>query len=76
MTHCQGNDDLLHFEDFTPGQKLALDGRYEVTREEIIDFAREYDPQPHHLDDEAAKKTMSGRIGGIGLACLRHGDAA
>ena len=58
--------DLLHFEDFTPGQKLALDGRYEVTREEIIAFAREYDPQPHHLDDDAAKKTVLGGLAASG----------
>ena len=57
---------LLHFEDFSRGQKLALDGRYEVSAEEIVAFAREYDPQPHHLDDEAAKKTVLGGLAASG----------
>jgi len=51
---------LLHFEDFSAGQKLALDSRYAVTKEEIVAFAQQYDPQPHHLDDDAAKQTVLG----------------
>jgi len=57
---------VLHFEDFSPGQTLALDGRYEVTREEIVAFAERYDPQPHHLDDEAAKRTVLGGLAASG----------
>jgi len=57
---------LLHFEDFSAGQKLALDGRYTVTAEEIVAFARQFDPQPHHLDDEAAKKTVLGGLAASG----------
>jgi acyl dehydratase len=57
---------LLHFEDFAPGQKLALDSRYRLTAEEIVDFARQYDPQPHHLDDEAAKRTVLGGLAASG----------
>jgi acyl dehydratase len=49
--------DLLHFEDFPVGRKFAC-GPYEVTKEEIFEFAGEFDPQPHHLDEEAAKKSM------------------
>ena len=37
-------------------------GSYEVPREEVIEFARKWDPQPWHLDDEAAAKTLFGRI--------------
>jgi acyl dehydratase len=58
--------DLLHFEDFSIGQKLVFDERYEVTRDEIIAFAREYDPQPHHLDDEAARNTLLGGLAASG----------
>ncbi len=57
---------LLHFEDFAPGQKLALDTSYQVTKEEIIAFAQQYDPQPHHLDEEAAKKTLLGGLAASG----------
>jgi acyl dehydratase len=37
-----------------------------VTREEVLDFARKYDPQPFHLSDEAAAKTHFGRIAASG----------
>jgi len=56
---------LLHFEDFHVGQRLSL-GPYEVTKEEIVAFAREFDPQPHHLDEEAAKHSMLGGLGASG----------
>ncbi|SRR5665213_37177 len=49
--------ELLHFEDFTVGRKFAC-GPYAVTKEEILEFAREFDPQPHHLDEDAANKSM------------------
>jgi acyl dehydratase len=47
----------LTFEDFKPGHFGTFGPRH-VTREEIIAFAAEYDPQPMHLDEEAAKHTM------------------
>jgi acyl dehydratase len=52
---------VLHFEDFTPGQVEDCGFRV-VTREEIIAFAAEYDPQPMHLDEEAAR---AGMLGGL-----------
>jgi len=57
--------ELLHFEDFRAGQTFSF-GRYEVTKEEIVAFAREYDPQPHHLDEEAGRKTMLGGLSASG----------
>lgn len=51
------SEPLLHFEDFTPG-RLFFGGPYRLSREEIFAFAREFDPQPHHLDEEAAGKSM------------------
>ena len=41
-------------------------GSVEVTREEVIDFARKYDPQPFHLSDEAAAQTHFGRLSASG----------
>lgn len=52
---------MKYYEDMIVGQKVRY-GRYEVTREEAIDFASKYDPQPFHLDDEAAAKTYFGRL--------------
>ena len=57
---------MLHFEDFSVGQRHVLEPRYEVTREEIVAFAREYDPQPHHLDDAAAQQTVLGGLAASG----------
>jgi acyl dehydratase len=48
-------------EDFRVGEEFEL-GSYIVTREELIDFARKYDPFPFHLDDEVAKATPFGGI--------------
>ena len=56
---------MLYFEDIEIGVTRAY-GRYEVTREEVVQFAEKYDPQPFHLDDEAAAKTHFGRISASG----------
>ena len=55
----------LYFEDFTPGQKIEH-GQRLVTREEILAFAAQYDPQPMHLDEEAARNTMLGGLSASG----------
>ncbi len=47
----------LTFEDFTPGRFGSFGPRH-VTREEILAFAAEFDPQPMHLDEAAAAKSM------------------
>ncbi|MEY4237681.1 MAG: hypothetical protein RL339_282 [Pseudomonadota bacterium] len=57
--------DLLYFEDLEIGTRASF-GRYEVTREEVLEFAAKYDPQPFHLSDEAAAKTHFGRISASG----------
>jgi acyl dehydratase len=57
--------DLLFHEDFPVGQVLTF-GRYEVTREEVLNFAAAYDPQPFHLDDEAAAHSLFGRLAASG----------
>jgi acyl dehydratase len=48
---------MQFFEDFTIGQVIEL-GKYTLTREEIIEFAEKYDPQPFHLSDEAAQNSI------------------
>jgi len=48
---------MLSFEDFPPGH-FGTFGPRRVTREEILAFAAEFDPQPMHLDEAAAEKTM------------------
>jgi acyl dehydratase len=51
----------LTFEDFEPGQVLEL-GSHVVTEEEIVAFARQWDPQPFHVDPEAAKESVFGGL--------------
>lgn len=56
---------MKYFEDIEIGSRTAF-GSYTVTREEVIDFATKYDPQPFHLSDEAAAKTHFGRLSASG----------
>ncbi|QIN79771.1 dehydratase [Rubrobacter marinus] len=51
----------LYFEDFEEGQVFEL-GERTLTKEEIIAFAREYDPQPFHVDEEAAGASAFGGL--------------
>ena len=55
----------LHWEDFKPGD-VAIYGPRHVTREEIIAFAAEFDPQPMHLDEAAGAASLMGGLGGSG----------
>lgn len=51
----------IYFEDFAPGDELQTPG-VTVTEGQIIDFALQFDPQPFHLDTEAAKGTVFGGL--------------
>ena len=53
------------FEDFPVGQVMDY-GSYHVTAEEIVSFAREFDPQPFHVDESAAKASMLGGLSASG----------
>jgi acyl dehydratase len=70
MQDCKGNhtvqmllpsDGLLHFEDLLPGMSLTS-GAKTVSRDDIIAFALDFDPQPIHLDDAAAKASIVGGL--------------
>ena len=50
-----------YFEDFRPGEVIEF-GDYLVTEEEIVDFARRYDPQPFHVDRKAAAESIYGGL--------------
>ena len=51
----------IYWEDLPTGTVMDL-GSYEVTKEEILEFARKYDPQPFHVDEEAAKDSIFGGL--------------
>jgi acyl dehydratase len=57
---------LNSFDELSVGQEFQF-GSFVMTREEILDFARRYDPQPFHLDEDAAKRTIYGGLIASGL---------
>jgi acyl dehydratase len=60
-----------YWEDFEPGA-VSIYGPRLVSREEIVAFAAEFDPQPMHLDEAAASQTLLGGLGASGwhVCCL------
>jgi len=56
---------VLYFEDF-PAGRVDESAPRTITLEEMLEFARKYDPQPFHLDEEAARKTIFGGLIGSG----------
>ena len=59
---------VLYFEDLEPGFEQRTREPYRVERDEVIEFARRWDPQPFHVDEEAAKRSIFGGI----IACMPH----
>lgn len=55
----------IAFEDFRPGEVTTYGG-WTVTREEIVDFARRFDPQPFHLDEAAGRASLLGGLSASG----------
>jgi acyl dehydratase len=60
---------LTSLDELSPGQEFDL-GRFSLPLEEVLDFARRYDPQPFHLDAEAAKASIFGTLVASGLHTL------
>jgi len=53
------------FQDFPVGREIAL-GPLTLTRESVVAFARDFDPQPFHLDDAAAEASLFGALSASG----------
>ena len=60
---------MLYAEDLAVGQRFQF-GSYEISEEEILRFARQYDPVPIHTDKEAAAKGPFGGLIASGLQTL------
>lgn len=52
---------MRFYEDFEKGD-VEKGGTYEVTRDEMVEFAEKYDPQPFHVDEEAARESHFGGL--------------
>jgi acyl dehydratase len=50
-----------YLEDFEPGEVIEV-GSHTFTKDEIVEFATRYDPQPFHVDEEAARKSHWGGL--------------
>ena len=59
---CAAMKRLRTFEDFRVGQTIELGAEQELTREEIVEFARRWDPQPFHLDEDAGRASPFGGL--------------
>lgn len=63
------SDKPSYLEDFQVGDRTET-GEFTVSRDMIVSFAEQYDPQPMHLDDNAAKGTVFGELVGSGWQTL------
>lgn len=52
---------MRYYEDIEVGETQEF-GEYHVTKEEIIEFAEQYDPQPFHTDEKAAEESAFGEL--------------
>ncbi|OLU17539.1 dehydratase [Pseudomonas sp. PA1(2017)] len=57
---------LHYLDDLTPGQRFTGATRARVDEDAIKAFAREFDPQPFHLDNEAARQSLFGSLAASG----------
>jgi len=76
---CSGSTTLRYFEDFAVGDAFELGSR-SLSQDQIIAFGRDYDPQPFHVDPEAAKSGPFGTLiasgwqtVGVFMSLLVHG---
>ena len=60
---------IASFDELSVGQHFDF-GTLEMTREEILDFGRRYDPQPFHVDEDAAAEGPFGGLIASGLHTL------
>ncbi len=67
MTHASGDDAhrLLYLDDLHVGQRFST-GAHALDEGQVIAFASQFDPQPFHLDDAAARNTMFGGLAASG----------
>lgn len=60
--------DAIYFEDIETGKVITKSATYEVSKEEIMELARRWDPRPFHVDETAAAASVFGGI----AACSAH----
>jgi acyl dehydratase len=59
------SDNLLHYEDFPEGHVIAF-GTFHLSKEQVVEYAREWDPQPFHIDEAAGERSVLGGLAASG----------
>ena len=59
---------MRYFDDFEVGERWPIETTYAMTEKEIVSFAEKWDPQPFHVDKDAAAKSIYGTL----TACGSH----
>ena len=65
MATHDGDREPLYLDDLRVGQRFTT-GAHTIDEQDMLDFARRFDPQPFHLDDEAARVTLFGGLAASG----------
>lgn len=58
--------DILYFEDVVIGAKLTA-GTYKISKDEVVAFAGQWDPQPYHINEAAARSSIYGGLTASGI---------
>ena len=61
MTFLMAAQHLKRFEDYRAGESVVV-GTYRITAKEMVAYARKWDPQPAHVDNDAARVTCFGGL--------------
>jgi acyl dehydratase len=61
FTESRYREGMDYFEDVEPGAEFEV-GRHTPSKDEIVSFARQWDPQPFHLDEEAGRRSVMGGL--------------
>lgn len=61
----------IYLEDLVIGEKIVF-GSHTFTKQEIVAFAEEFDPQPFHLDEAAARRSLFGALSASGWQTAAH----
>jgi acyl dehydratase len=68
--HTGGNTMTRYFDDVAVGDTFESQGSEDVTREAILSFARAWDPQAYHIDEEVAKTSFAGGLSASAIHAL------
>lgn len=66
MTNASGQDEALYLDDLHVGMTFTSSSTHQLDEHQVIAFAKQFDPQPFHLDHDAANKSLLGGLSASG----------